>query len=131
MKMKSVISTILLAVYTIVLGHSVVPHHHHSENSGSPDFYCEMDEHQHSVGCCQFSLTAHNHNTHQHQPCNFNEKTILTKSVYMSVFFLPCSLTEIEFSNKEEKVFYTTSNVKIKSDPNSRHILLRGPPLFS
>ena len=131
MKMKNIISTILLAVYTIVLGHSVVPHHHHSENSGSPDFYCEMDDHQHSEDCCEFSLTAHNHDTHQHQPCNFNEKTILTKSENLSGFFLPGASTEIDFSNQEENVVYSNYTVKFLSDPNYRHILLRGPPLFS
>jgi hypothetical protein len=131
MKMKRIISTILLAVYTIVLGHSIVPHHHHSENSGSADFYCEMDEHQHSDDCCESSLAAHNHDTHQHQSCNFNDKTILTKSENLSVFFLPGSATEIEFSNQEENVFYTSYTVKLVNDPNYRHILLRGPPLFS
>lgn len=131
MKMKRVISTILLTVYTIVLAHNIVPHHHHSENSASPDFYCEVDEQLKSEDCCEYSLTAHNHDSHQQQPCNFNEVTILTKSENLSVFFLPGSSVEIEFSNQEEIVIYSNYTTELKSEPNFRHTTLRGPPLFS
>lgn len=126
--MRNIISTILLAVYSIVLGHNVVPHHHHFVN---PEFYCQHEEVQHKGSCCHSSVSDHERDSHQHQHCDFNEKIILTKSGYFSILFLPASTVEIEFSNQREKVFYANYTVNSCSDPNLRHILLRGPPLVS
>ena len=131
MKIRNIISTILLAVYSIVLGHSIVPHHHHFENSEDPGFYCQVEKAQQIEHCCEFTLTDHGHDTHQHLPCNFNEKIVFTKSGNLSLLFLPASSVEIKFSEKEKTFFYVDNAAKISTDQNRRHILLRGPPQLS
>jgi hypothetical protein len=131
MKMRNFISTILLAVYSIVLGHNVVPHHHHFENAQNPDFYCQLDEVHHEVSCCNSSLADHGHNNRQHHPCNFNEKIVLTKSGNFSMLYLPGSVVEFEFSIQGKKTFYANYTVIISADPNLRDIQLRGPPQLS
>jgi hypothetical protein len=131
MKMRNFISTILLAVYSIVLGHNFVPHHHHSEDSENPGFYCQLEEVQHEKNCCDSSLADHGHDSQQHHPCNFNEKIVLTKSGNFSILYLPGLSTEFDFSIQEKKIFYTDFSVISVTDPNLRHILLRGPPQFS
>ena len=130
--MRNIISTILLTVYSIVLGHNFVPHHHHSEDSHNPAFYCQVEEEQFKESCCNFSLTNHGHDSHQHQPCNFNEKFVpAKKSSGLSVLFLPATPVEYEFSDQEKKVFYGNYITKNLTDRNSRYILLRGPPQLS
>jgi hypothetical protein len=131
MKMRNIISAILLAVYSIVLGHNVVPHHHHFENAQNPDFYCQFEEVQHEESCCDSSLSDHGHDSRQHHPCNFNEKIVLTKSGDFSMLYLPGPAVEFEFSIRKKKTFYSNYTVKTSTDPNLRNILLRGPPQFS
>jgi len=131
MKMRNFISTILLAVYSIVLSHNVVPHHHHFENAQNPDFYCQLEKVQQNEGCCDSSLADHGHDSRHHHPCNFNEKIVLTKSGNFSALYLPGSAVEFDFSIQEEKKFHTNYIVKNVTDPNLRHILQRGPPQLS
>lgn len=129
--MRNIISTVLLAVYSIVLVHNVVPHHHHFENPQNPDFYCQLDEIHNGDSCCDSSLADHGHDSRQHHPCNFNEKIVLSKTDILSMLFLPASAIEFDFSIQEKKTFYANYTVKPFADANLRHILLRGPPQFS
>lgn len=130
MKIRNIISVILLAVYSIVLGHNVVPHHHHFENPQNPDFYCHFDEVQQKDSCCDYSFADHGHSQHHH-PCSFNEKIVLTKSGNFALLYLPGSAIEFDFSIQEKKTFYANYIVKLSIDPNLQGIQLRGPPHLS
>ena len=129
--MRNILSIILLTVYSIVLGHSIVPHHHHFENSQNPDFYCQVEKEQQIEHCCEFTFADHGQDTRQHQTCNFNEKTVFTKSGNLSNLFLPASSVEIKFSEQEKRVFYADNTARISTDRKYRQILLRGPPQLS
>lgn len=131
MKMRNIISTVLFAVYSIVIGHNFVPHHHHFENPQNPDFYCQLDEALQEENCCDSSLADHGHDSRQHHPCNFNEKIVLSKSNTFSTLFLPASAVEIKFSNQEMRKIYASYAVKFFTAPDLQNILLRGPPQLS
>ena len=135
MKIKSIIAILILAVYSIVIAHSFIPHHHHSEYT--PDTQVcqvekqhEKDKHadQHFSNCC----VDHDHNDHTTQNhCSFNEKTILEKSRNLSAFIIP--FTEIEFDGLEKKIQSISEGyipIKIFA-PHCRDLQLRGPPQFS
>lgn len=134
MKIKSIISILILAVYSIVIAHSFIPHHHHS------DFvllthecnYNEHDahhDHQHEItgDCCVNSDQKND----LHSPCSFDEKTILAKSLSLSNLYLPS--VEIEFIGLEKKIqSISDAYVPIQTtDPRCRDVDLRGPPQFS
>ena len=131
MKTRSIISIVVLAVYSIVIAHNIIPHHHHSEFE-QVTHLCEHDEHndhQEEINgtCC----VDHCHDNHTHNHCSFDEKTILTKSISLSDLFIPS--TEIEFvglENNKQSVsdFYTPIQIP---DTQCRDVLLRGPPQFS
>lgn len=135
MKMKKSIAILVLAVYSIVIAHSFIPHHHHSEYTSGTQV-CELDKphdhadhaNQHVSNCC----VDHNHNDHTSQNhCSFNEKTILEKSRNLAVFIIP--FTEIEFEGLEKKIQSVSEGyVPIQIlDPHCRDVQLRGPPQFS
>ena len=78
MKMRKFISVIVLAVYSIVLAHSFVPHHHHSEFTESTQIcgLIEHDahhEHQHELtgDCC----IEQEHEENKHTFCSFDDDT--------------------------------------------------------
>jgi hypothetical protein len=134
MKMRKSISLIVLAVYSIVMAHSFIPHHHHSELAEDPQIceYAEYDvhhEHQHELtgDCCVNQEQEHS----SHQACSFNEKTILVKSLTLSNLHL--SSTIIEFIGFEKTIQSLADGyIPIQiPDKHCRDIKLRGPPQFS
>jgi len=134
MKMRKFISIVVLAVYSIVMAHSFIPHHHHSEFIKETQIceHAEHDvhhEHEHEFAgdCCVNQ--EQDYNSHKH--CSFDEITILAKSLNLSNLHLPS--TEIEFSVLE-KIIQSVSGCYIPiqiSSPHCRDVQLRGPPHFS
>ena len=132
--MRKSISIIILAVYSIVMAHSFVPHHHHSELAENPEIceHAEHDvhhEHQHEStnDCCVNQ--EHEHNAHQ--VCSFDEKTILVKFLSLSNLHLPS--TTIEFTDVE-KTIQSLADCYIPiqiPDAHCRDVKPRGPPQFS
>lgn len=132
--MRKSISIIVLAVYSIVMAHSFVPHHHHSELAENPEIceHVEHDahhEHQHeSAGdCCVNQESEHN----AHQVCSFDEKTILAKSLSLSNLYFPS--ISIEFTDVE-KTIQSLADCYIPTqipDAHCRDVNPRGPPQFS
>lgn len=134
MKTRNIISIYLLALYTLVLAHSITPHHHHSEDVSISHLcnhdnlqtqntnHCELNE-----GCC----LNHNHKTHSHTFCQFNGKTVLTKFVSLSRVYIPSS--EINFIHFERKIrSFSDFYIPIQTKDSFGHIItLRGPPQFS
>ena len=142
MRLRNIISICLLTVYTIVMAHSFVPHHHHSEFEETAQYCefekqqehsCEHDTHEKqskyiSVNCC---LEHHQHTNHSHTFCSFEEKVVLTKWINLSNLFLPS--TEIKyFELAQNKRSYTDAYLpRFIHDPHCRDVQLRGPPNFS
>lgn len=135
MKIKNSIAILILAVYSIVLAHSFIPHHHHSEFSHETQI-CQLgDQHEHHEqpdqiisNCC----VDHSHNDHNQQNhCSFNEKIILGKAIDLSVCYIPS--TKIEFAGIEKSTQAVAEGfipLQILA-PYCRDVQLRGPPQFS
>lgn len=141
MKFRNIISTCLLAVHTLVLAHSLVPHHHHSEfqqNAQHCEFVepvehcCEHEHHNDKsepkvASCC---VDNHQHK-HSHTFCTFEEKIVLNKGINLSNLFLPSSETDfLELAQNEKSAVNFYISIQIQ-DPQCRDVLLRGPPQFS
>lgn len=143
MRLRNIISVCLLTVYTIVIAHSFIPHHHHSEFAQAPQqcefekpqehSCCEHDTHEQQVehisdNCC---LDNHNHNNHSHTFCSFEEKVVLKKGISLSNLFLP-SIDIEYFELAQNNYSLTDSYLPIFiHDPHCRDVQLRGPPQFS
>lgn len=131
MKMRKLISAIFLAMYSIVIVHSFLPHHHHSEFAQNTQ-QCEHNNHSHHQEEIEGVYSGH-HSNHEHTSsyCSFNEITILKKSIRLSNLFI--SYAEIEFiglKTNDEAIPDCYIPIQIP-DPYCWDILLRGPPNFS
>ena len=129
--MRKFISIVVLAVYSIVIAHNIIPHHHHSEFAQGTHLCEHSDHNNHQTEIAGTCCVHHNHDEHTHSHCSFNEITLLTKSISLSDLFIPS--TEIEFAGIEknrESVSDCYLPIQIP-DPHCRGVLLRGPPLFS
>jgi len=137
MKLRKIISIIALAVYSVVIAHDFIPHHHHSGNNLNCS-YCELekqeehtcnhkDHYSHFIQSVDICCANH----HQHSFCSFDEETVLTKWIRLSNLFLPS--VEMSFDKKVEpcqNLVETYQPFQIK-DPPTRKIQLRGPPQLS
>ena len=130
--LRKVISLLLLSVYSIVLAHSIIPHHHHSDAIAD---------------ICNFELTAdssqtqqifesgqyqcqHDHDSEVH--CHFNVELIPSKIVFISTTFLAemSLFEEPTFASEQEFIFAEQSFTlpkKFIKHPSE----LRGPPTLS
>ena len=132
--MRKLISIIILAVYSIVMAHGFIPHHHHSnfvENTQicDHDHHQSQHEHEHESIADYSKNQEHKHDSYIH--CSFDEETILIKSISLSDLFLPS--IEIEFvglENNKQSISICCKFFQIP-DPQCRDVLLRGPPQFS
>jgi hypothetical protein len=129
MRLKYVISVILLTVYSIVLAHNFIPHHHHFEISLDADFACHAEK-EHKQCTDGFSLHDDDMEGHTHNSCNFNEKIILTKLNNLPALYLPVNEVEIVFSEPAKQLFAESYFSIQLPDWHPRHIQLRGPPRF-
>lgn len=132
--MRKFISLVVFAVYSIVMAHSFIPHHHHSELGEYPQIcgYVEYNVHhvqqfESAEKCCVNQKHKHS----SHQSCNFNEKTILIKSLSLSNLYLPS--ISIEFNGLEKTIqLLAGCYIPIQiPDVHCRDVQLRGPPQFS
>lgn len=134
MKMKRFISVLVLAVYSIVLAHSFVPHHHHSEfvqNTNVCDHEQHVEHQKHSAHETEHCCVDHSNEHQDHSFCSFEEKIILTKSIDLSEFFIPSfELEFIGLENNNQSIPDCYPPIQISS-PHCRDVQLRGPPQFS
>uniref|UniRef100_UPI003217C1AD hypothetical protein n=1 Tax=uncultured Draconibacterium sp. TaxID=1573823 RepID=UPI003217C1AD len=135
--MRKLISIAVLAVYTVVMAHNFIPHHHHSihtrgsqhcelEKSNKPD--CNHKENaDHSIHIIEDCCLAH----HQHAFCSFDEELVLMKWISLSDLFLPS--TEIIFAElaPSGQKFSDTYLPFQTQNPHCRDVQLRGPPQLS
>ena len=122
---------VVLAVYSIVIAHNVIPHHHHSEFFEA-NHYCEQTEdHDHEHHNAEECCLDHSHEDQAHAHCNFNEKTVLVKKVDISEYFFPASgIEDATPGSLNIQINYSYISTKTK-EPYCRDVHLRGPPNFS
>lgn len=141
MRLRNAISICLLTVYTIVMAHSFIPHHHHSEFTQTAK-HCEFEK-QDTHSCCaheqqtdtstspdKCSLDHHNQH-HTHTFCSFEEKIVLNKGINLSnLFLLSIEIEYIELA-LNTKTYADSYFPNFIHDPHCRDFRLRGPPYFS
>ena len=140
MTLRKSISVCLLAVYTIVVAHSLIPHHHHSGFDQSAD-HCQIAKHQTDVclhnahnhddqqvlNCCE----DHDHDDHNHTFCSFEEKTVLNKWTYFTnIIYNSPGTVFLDFSDKNliHSSYYLPPG---DQNPHCRDVSSRGPPHLS
>jgi hypothetical protein len=126
---RNILSLLFLTIYTIVLAHNFIPHHHHSDILGCKE-QCQEHSIQASETCCSL-VKEHGHKHHNHTFCNFEIKTILSKMVKLSVFYIESD--PIEFIRVKPKSTFVAifDDSQITFNPYYHDISLRAPPLFS
>ncbi len=126
MRLKRVISVVLLTVYSIVLAHGFIPHDHHSVF----DKTVQTCNHNHNLQETD-NVCSLNHNHHKTHNCSFSDITVLTKLINLADLFVP--LSETSFLNTETNGEQVTNfYFPLKTYKTlCRNISHRGPPQFS
>ena len=143
-KVRNIAAFVLLAVYSIVFAHNVIPHHHHAERSAQgADLLClhapaQQHDHHHSG-----SHHDHSHQdetkaqfTHAHPDdaqnhCHFEVKPVLSKSVDISANYLIIEEQSLPIPLIEKVTFaYIYYPQKLLQCYNFA-VPLRAPPVFS
>lgn len=132
MKLQNIISICLLTVYSLVLSHSFVPHHHHSQTAIIVK-HCYHDEHHHQHDHDteeEHIQVCHNH-AEEHVHCSFEDVIILSKTVNLSEFYSLIAYSEIEFAEEEKQRFEDFYIIPYIPELRCQDLQLRGPPNFS
>lgn len=143
MSFRNFISVFLLTVYTVVLAHNFIPHHHHTEITAYTG-YCEYthehadghkhihpEHHQHKNEAVEFKKVEHNQENETHIHCSFEDALVLNKRLNLSdiyVLFVSFAFVNAEEENKQLTDTYTAQKI---AKPHCRDVQLRGPPQFS
>ncbi len=132
MKLRNIISVVILAVYSIVIAHNIIPHHHHSDFARATYHSCEYsDHHNHQAEIGNTCSVHNNHDKHSHNHCSFEEITLLTKSISLSDLFIPSTEIELAGVEKNRQTVLDCYMPTQISALHCRDVLLRGPPQFS
>lgn len=140
MRLRNMISILLLTVYTLVLAHSIIPHHHHSRHTPhAPD--CSYEKQQKQSCCEHIQVTEHQESDsdncdrehhrhhHSHTICSFEDNLVLTKAFNLSVLFIPSN--SIALNPVNNRVLHKAICLTLKiPEKRCRDVQLRGPPLF-
>lgn len=130
MKLQNIISICLLAVYTIVLSHNFVPHHHHSQAVEVVEHCNHEDHHRHDAIEGQKQV-RHSHDSEAHIHCSFEDVIILNKKISLSEVFLLTTFNEVIFATEDKQLFADTYIIPQIPESHCRDVQLRGPPQFS
>ncbi|MBI9061847.1 MAG: hypothetical protein JEZ14_07645 [Marinilabiliaceae bacterium] len=144
-KVRNIAAFVLLAVYSIVFAHNVIPHHHHAEHSmhGS-DLLCVhaagqqhdhhhngSHQHEHSHEDETTAHVQHAHSDDSQSHCHFEVKPVLSKIVDVSANYLISEVQPLPIPLEEEVTFaYIFYPQKLLQSYNLA-VPLRAPPVFS
>lgn len=143
-KMRNIAAFVLLAVYSIVFAHNVIPHHHHAEHSAQgADLLCvhaagQQHDHHHSGSHHEHAhpdeSTAHFQHAHSDDSqshCHFEVKPVISKIVDVSANYLISEVQPLPVPLVEEVTFaYIYYPQKLLQSYNFA-VPLRAPPGFS
>jgi len=144
-KMRNIIALVLLAVYSIVFAHNVIPHHHHAEHSvHGADLLCvhasdQLHDHHHGGSHHHYhhhqdetkAHVQHSHPDDTQSHCHFEVKPVLSKIVDVSANYLIIEAQSLPIPLMEEVTFaYVYYPQKLLQCYNFA-VPLRAPPGFS
>lgn len=69
---KNIVSLVLIFVYSIVIAHSVIPHHHHSDLQSI--IACSTENGENDHGGCDHHHSFDSKTLHGHSTCDLSEK---------------------------------------------------------
>ncbi len=127
MKMLHLISYVLLTIYLIVMGHSMVPHHHHEQSFTDECSQEIINEHQHGHAelCADSSC---NNESEEQTPCHFEVRPVPGKSLAIGTYaVLTAILRQLYIPEKEDCVWPESTLAHIQ-DPCLDVYALRAPP---
>ncbi|PTN08192.1 DUF6769 family protein [Mangrovibacterium marinum] len=127
MKMQRFVSYLLLTIYLVVMGHAMVPHHHHEKSF--KDECCQEIVHEHQLAelCADSSSDHHNE---QQAACHFDVRPVPGKSVVLGAYTLQAILLRHLIIPKDELSAWPEYRLPHISDPYLKTFALRGPPVF-
>ncbi|MBN1821544.1 MAG: hypothetical protein JW833_12570 [Prolixibacteraceae bacterium] len=129
MRIKNQIAIFLLAIYSVVLVHSFIPHEHHNDF-----FECGKSCSTHNEFIsekCTTTFHSHENKPHKHLHCHFNVKLVLTKFIDISDLFIDKSCEELIVAEFEGEKINHFCFLQIIPEPQCRDVNLRAPPVFS
>ena len=137
MKIRTAISYLLLAVYTIVLAHTCIPHDHHNHDAlalmeGTEVCYMCQHQHQHQE---DKDHHFHHHPVSHHEDCQHIDKFVKTTDVrdflsQLYQFYAPAPvLLTIPVISEIHHSFIFTDH-RALSGPLVVHRALRAPPVL-
>jgi len=110
---------LLLIPVLIILGHDIIPHHHHQDKNSCHKKHTSSHEHQ-------SGLDLHSHNSSEDNICSFNHNSFLKKFYFQIVLNKPENskiLSTYKFISK-----HRLENIPIKVKFLLKTFYLRGPP---
>ena len=135
---KNIKLSFLLTAYTIILLHSIIPHHHHDTGICSCEYSTEVnishsdhdhDKHQHhhehehnDLSNCSCEIKNHS----ESHFCHFTTD-IYNINIDFSDLFTLQTVSDIQYFTVRKKII-NTNNERIYYYRNSSGILKRGPP---
>ena len=123
-KNKYIILSFLFIAWAIIFAHSIIPHHHHSEN-----FHSECNHHSHETHFSEILEINSCDNDCNDHACHFHVE-VFTKITIDNIF-----IVNIENSLFNSNICIETSNPnycnEFISDQIPQANYLRGPPVIS
>ncbi len=140
--MRKKIAYILLAIYSIVFAHNVIPHHHHDELLVNLSFTLECEdnhrhshnEHIHNIGNTFYSDVEHVDHIHceeQHSACYFDVRPVPGKSLSILPFITVNSYLQIKIPVRELTTQEFVYCPQKRLESYNFAVPLRAPPVFS
>nr|WP_321410653.1 DUF6769 family protein [uncultured Carboxylicivirga sp.] len=135
---RKIFSILLLAVYSIVFAHNIIPHHHHYEGGhDSCDIQKEISQsHNHSSLCDHshdFELADNNceDEANHHHVCEFDVKPVVNNELVFTAYYLVSQFLEIqtsEYQNVKSNCQYYPQKLL---ESYCSAVPLRAPPFIS
>lgn len=129
-KMRSIISILLITTYMVVLGHGLIPHHHH-ERSLSDICSQELAPETSSIHTEICSSEKCHHPNEAAAPCHFEIDPVPGKILLLQTAFLLSQLIHEFFIPEKEHIVWWEYRILIPPLPFHQAHALRGPPSFA
>lgn len=143
--MRNIAALVLLAVYSIVFAHNVIPHHHHPDHvAHMPDLLCihaadghhaHPHQHAHPHGHDQETKTEkafqHSHPDEHQSHCHFEVKPVVSKIIDIAPNYLLTEEMQLPIPLEDEVTFtYIYYPRKLLACYNFA-VPLRAPPVLA
>ncbi|WP_372775865.1 hypothetical protein [Mangrovibacterium sp.] len=125
--MRSIISILLITTYLVVLGHGLIPHHHHERSVSDT---CSQEQ-THEISSVQTEICS-SADCHHHDeaaiPCHFEIDPVPGKILLLQTAFLLQQLVQEFRVPEKENVVWLEHRIAIPRSPLHQAHARRGPP---